>query len=203
MPKVRLELETDLSPLAAAFQAGEEHIARTRGEIKGLATDAKQAFGAATSESDKFEKEVKAGTDQLRKLGGASDGLAKVPNAFKSIKTQIRELTQEAIKLRAQGDIIGADKAIKHAGELKDNLRDVQDAIKSVSGNVRENLAGGFRAATQVGLQGFEGIIAAQSLMGQHNEEFEKQLLRLQALRSLSSIAREFGDIGDRVKEIN
>lgn len=202
MAKVRLELETDLSQITSAFEQGDNTISQARAEVKGFATDAKAAFGTATGEAAKFEDEVKQGTEQLKKFGGASNELPKVPAAFKSIRQQIKELTQEAIKLRSQGDIIGADKAIKHAGELKDQLRDVQDAIKSVSGNVRENLAGGFRAATQIGLQGFEGIIAAQSLLGEKNEEFEKQLLRLQAVRSLSNIAREFGDIGDRIKEI-
>lgn len=202
MAKVQLDIESDLGPVISVFGQAENLISQTRESVKGFGKDSQNAFKSAGDEAEQYAKDVQKGTKEIKEMDKATQGLVQSGNRIKEIKKEIKELTSQAFTLRQQGDLIGADKAIKEAGKLKDELKDINDIVKAVSGNARENLAGGFAKATQVAAMGFEGVVAAQGAVGVKNEDIEKQLLKLQSIQSLARIAGEFGDIGDRLSEI-
>lgn len=150
-------------------------------------------------ELKKLEEEKKRLEDDKKPLVPPQD---KAVNEIKKIRQEIKNLLSEAVRLQREGDLLGAEEAIKKAGELKDELGDLQSAVKAVSGNAKENLAGAFGQATELIAKGFEAVVAAQSLVGVENEDIQKQLLKLQAVQSITRLAGEFADLKDRLNEI-
>lgn len=202
MTKVKLELEADLAPMVNAFATGDALIDQSSASVKQFGRDASKAYTVAASESGKFNDEVKQGTEQVKGLGRATESVCKSTNKIKELRNEIKALTSQAIALKQQGDLTGSAKAIQEVGKLKDELKDIQDAISAVSGNVKENFAKAIGSATGLAAQGFEAATAASALFGVKNEEVEKTLLKLQSIQALSRIAAEFGDIGDKIDAI-
>lgn len=202
MAKAELTVKTDLTPLTTAFIEQDKIVQQTNKDVIEFGEESKKAYVKAWVEANKYNKELIQGNKELKNMDNATKSILTGAERLKELRKEMKNLTGEAIRLRQQGDLVGADKAIKKVGELKDELKDIQEAINSVAGNARENLAKGFGKATQVMAQGFEGVVAVQSLVGEENEDIHKQLLKLQAIQSISRIAAEFGDIGDRMKEI-
>lgn len=200
--KLKLDIESDLNQVLTPFMQTDAAIDKTSASAKEFGKISSSAFKTTTAEVDKFNKEIVEGGKEVDELGKKTKVIPAAANRLKELKKEIKDLTSQAIALKQSGDLVGAEKAAKQAGHLKDELKDVQDLVKSVSGNARENLAGAFGKATQVAAMGFEGVLSAQNLVGVKNEEFEKQLLKLQSIQSIARIAGEFGDVGDRLKEI-
>lgn len=202
MAKVRLEIITDSTALEAAMNDQENAVEQLQAETKELGKVTTTVFKKSAEEVKKLDTEMRKGTEQVRKAKEETDKFAKTGDKIKTLKQQIRELTNEAIKLRAKGDMIGAERAIKQAGDLKDQVNDVNEAVKRLTGNTAQNLAGAFGNTTQLAMTGYQGVLAVQGLVGVKNEEFTQTLVKLQSINALSQVASEFGDLGDRVDQI-
>lgn len=202
MAKINLEVDSDLSPVFSAFTQTYDLIEQSQNEVKQFGKDSATAYKAATSEVDKYGKEVVEGTKQTKELDKAVSSVGKAADKVKQLKQEVKALTSQSVELRSKGDILGADAALKAAGALKDEINDINAALKSVSGNTTENLGGALRETTSLAVTGFEAATAASALFGTQNEEVEKTLLKLNAVRSLANITQELGGIGDKLKEI-
>lgn len=199
---VKLQLETDLTPVNSAFAQAEKIISASDISVKEFGADAKAAYLKAWQEANKYSKELKGAGESVKNLEKGNKVIATSTNRIKELRQEIKRLASDAIKLQEQGDIIGANESIKKAGQLKDELNDINDAIKVVSGNAQENLSKAFGDATRLAASGFEGATAAANLLGVESKDVEKQILRLQSLQSLSRITEEFGALDDRMRQI-
>lgn len=200
MAKVKLEIESDLGQAFAAFGQADELIDQTRHNVTGFGKDSKAAFSVATNEVDKFSTEVKAGTKQVNDLSKSTDAVGKSANRIKEIRNEIKQLTSDALKA-GEGTKVFTDN-LRRAGELKDELGDIQAAVSAVAGNTTENLGKAFAETTSLAARGFEAATAASALFGEENKEVEKTLLKLQAVQSLANITKEFGGLKDKLTEI-
>lgn len=109
----------------------------------------------------------------------------QVSNSVKSIKTELRQATQDAIALsRKFGDTsVEAVEAQKKVANLKEEVSDFKQRVDALNPEAK------FRAFGQV-LQGvaggFAGLQGAIGLFGTENKELEKQLLKVQSALALS-----------------
>lgn len=202
MPEINLIINSDLSGINTAFAQGEALIDETSNAVNKFSGTVTKASKTATNETKQFNDELKKGKKNLENLDQGTKAIPQATNRLKELRNEVKALTSQAIILKQQGDITGSNEAIKSAGRLKDEIKDIQDAIKSVSGNIQENFTNAIGKATGLAAQGFEAATAASALFGEKNEDVEKSLLKLQAIQSLSRIASEFGDIKDRIREI-
>lgn len=102
-------------------------------------------------------------------------------NSVKGLKTELRELTKQLGTLE-QGSQAFAD-AAKRAGQLKEQIRGIADAIDDAD---PEKAFGPF-SRTVAGLAGgFSAAQGAMALFGSESEELEKTLVRVQGAMALS-----------------
>jgi hypothetical protein len=124
---------------------------------------------------------------------------AKVGDAIeatKSLKTQLKEATNEAQKLAAKYGETSTEaiNAAKKTAVLKEQLADFKGTVDALNpeakfkaiGQVAQGIAGGFAAA-----QG------AMALFGVESEEVEKQLLKVQGALALSEGLNTIMGLGD------
>ena len=202
MAKIKLEVESLVSDGLLGFDQLGESIEGLNGEVNAFKKDSKTAFGGAAKEVKVYDDAVKQGVKDTKSLEKGVVAVGKSANKLQELKRQVKEYISAAATAKSSGDILGFEKNIKKAGELRDEIKDIQSAVGALTGNVGENLAGAFGRATQIGANGFEAVISAQALFGEENKDVQKQLLKLQAISSLSRLAGEFADVGDRLSEI-
>lgn len=102
-------------------------------------------------------------------------------NSVKGLKTELRELTKQLGTLE-QGSQAFTD-AAKRAGQLKEQIRGISDAIDDAD---PEKAFGPF-SRTVAGLAGgFSAAQGAMALFGSESEELEKTLVRVQGAMALS-----------------
>lgn len=119
-------------------------------------------------------------------------------NSVKGLKTELRELTKQLGTLD-QGSQAFAD-AAKRAGQLKEQIRGIADAIDDAD---PEKAFGPF-SRTVAGLAGgFSAAQGAMALFGSESEELEKTLIRVQGamalsqgINSLLEFKNDFKDLG-------
>jgi hypothetical protein len=103
----------------------------------------------------------------------------------KSLRSQLREATQELAKLQNSAGASAAEiaKAAKRAAELRDRIGDAKDTIDAFNPDAK------FRAfsASITGVAGaFAGLQGALGLFGSESENVQKQLLKVQSALALS-----------------
>lgn len=119
-------------------------------------------------------------------------------NSVKGLKTELRELTKQLGTLE-QGSQAFND-AAKRAGQLKEQIRGIADAIDDAD---PEKAFGPF-SRTVAGLAGgFSAAQGAMALFGSESEELEKTLVRVQGamalsqgINSLLEFRNDFKDLG-------
>jgi hypothetical protein len=110
---------------------------------------------------------------------------SQTEKSVKSIKTELREATQEALNLsRKFGDSSKeAIQAQQKVANLKDEVGDFRDRVEALNPDAK------FKAFSQT-LQGvaggFAGLQGAVGLFGTESAELEKQLLKVQSALALS-----------------
>jgi uncharacterized protein (DUF3084 family) len=110
---------------------------------------------------------------------------SQTEKAVKSIKTELREATQEALNLsRKFGDTSKeAIEAQQKVANLRDEVGDFKDRVDALNPDAK------FKAFSQT-LQGvaggFAGLQGAVGLFGTESAELEKQLLKVQSALALS-----------------
>jgi hypothetical protein len=125
----------------------------------------------------------------------------------RTLRTQLREATQDFLKLQASGKATASEinQAAKRAAELKERISDAKDTIAAFNPEAK------FKAFGQV-IQGVAGAFAATqgalALVGVEGEEVQKTLLKVQGALALSEglntvlgLGDAFSNLSNRVKE--
>ena len=133
----------------------------------------------------------------VEKLSGTINQFAKSAN---SLKTELRQVTQEL-----QGLDPGSKRfqeLSQRAGELRDTIQDTNAVINATAGNVTENFGKALGSAVQIGVAGFQGLMAVQTLFGSENEELNKSIAKMTALLNLSQAISSLGGLKDSLTQI-
>jgi len=141
-------------------------------------------------------KEINSSTS-LENIANDAD---KADTATKSLKTQLREMTQELQGLEP-GTQRFNDLTIA-AGKLKDTIKDTNAVINATAGSGVENLSKGLAGIAGIGIAGFQGIASAQAIFGVESEKLQETLVKLQALAGLSDAVKSLGGLGDTITDI-
>lgn len=177
MAEIKIKINVDAAPLTELLKK----LDLVKGDIKDL--------GNATP----FEK-VEEGFD------GVSESIDGTTEATKTLKQQLREMTNEL-----QGLEPGTDRFKElsiEAGKLKDTISDTNAVIQATAGSGVENLAKGLAGVAGIGISGFQGIASAQALFGVESEKLQETLVKLQALAGLSDAVKSLGGLGDTLTTI-
>jgi hypothetical protein len=120
----------------------------------------------------------------------------------RSLRTQLREATQELIKLQQSGTATAAEiaKAGKRAGDLKEQLADARAQIDAFNPEAK------FKAFSAV-IQGVAGAFSAaqgaMALLGVEGEDVQKTLLKVQGALALSEGLNTILSLEDGFKNLN
>jgi len=135
---------------------------------------------------------------------GSVDGLnTKLGNTTKttqSLRTELRQVTQELQGLEPGSARF--QELTQRAGQLRDTIKDTNAVINATAGNVTENLARGLGTMTQIGIQGFQGIVAGAQILGFESENLQKTMVLLQSTMALTQTIEFFGGLGDKITEV-
>lgn len=106
-------------------------------------------------------------------------------NSVKSIKTELREATQDAVNLsRKFGEFSPqALEAAQRVANLKDEIGDFKQRVDALNPDAKFRA---FSSALQGVAGGFAGVQGAIGLFATENKELEKQLLKVQSALALS-----------------
>ena len=109
----------------------------------------------------------------------------QVEKSVKSIKTELREATQEALNLsRKFGDTSKeALQAQQKVANLKDEIGDFKDRVEALNPDAKFTA---FSQSLQGVAGGFAGLQGAIGLFGTESKDLEKQLLKVQSALALS-----------------
>lgn len=120
----------------------------------------------------------------------------------RSLRTQLREATQELIRLQESGTATASEiaKAGKRAGELKERLADARAQIDAFNPEAK------FKAFSAV-IQGVAGAFSAaqgaMALLGVEGEDVQKTLLKVQGALALSEGLNTILSLEDGFKNLN
>lgn len=121
-------------------------------------------------------------------------------NSSQSLRLELRKITQELQGLEPGSARF--QELSQRAGALRDQISDTSAVIGSLAGSSVERLGRALTTTTQIGIAGFQGIVAAQALLGTENEELNRTLVKLTALLNLSQALTTFGGLGDKITEL-
>jgi hypothetical protein len=112
-------------------------------------------------------------------------GNAKGAGSLKTVKQELRELTEQIARAKVAGQDYGEayDELVLKAGRLKDAIGDVGQEVKN-AGSDTSNLDGLISAASAVA-GGFAVAQGAVALFGDESEDLQKTLLRVNAVMSI------------------
>ena len=120
--------------------------------------------------------------------------------SFNNLKSELRSITQELQGLDAGSKRF--QELSQRAGELRDRIQDTNAVITATAGNVTENFGKALGNTVQIGVAGFQGLMAAQTLFGIENEDLQKTIAKMTALLNLSQALTTFGGLSDKLTEI-
>lgn len=140
---------------------------------------------------------IKIDTQGTEKI---SEGLDKAAASSKTLKQQLREMTNELQGLEP-GTQRFNDLSIA-AGQLRDQIADTNAVINATAGSVGENLGNALSGVAGIGIGAFQGIASAQALFGSESEELQKTLVKLQALAGLSEAVKSLGGLKDTMTNV-
>jgi YD repeat-containing protein len=136
-----------------------------------------------SAEWKELTEQIAAGEEILKMFGEEAN---KTVVKTKSLRAELRGLKEEIALRQVAGETSeDLDKLIQKAGELDDALKDVNQAVSQTGSDTR-NIEG-LVQILGTGVQAIAGMQAAQSLLGEENEEFNKVLAKMNALLVLSN----------------
>lgn len=195
-----IEIQNSLSKKTIAALENERRTLEGRGaterELKAIFDKLNKAKLEALRVSEKSrvesEKLAAAQDKQIQKLNTET-------NAVKSLKTQLREATQDQAKIAQQygetsREAIDAAKAV---AELKDQIAFNRDLVASFDPDQKFKALG---AATEIAGTSIQGVTAGMALFGETGEATEKVLLKVQAAMSFSQALQQLSGLGDQYK---
>lgn len=195
-----IEIQNSLSKKTIAALENERRTLEGRGaterELQAIFEKLNKAKLDALKVSEKSRVEVDklaaAQDKQIQKLNTET-------NAVKSLKTQLREATQDQAKMAQQygetsREAIDAAKAV---AELKDQIAFNRDLVASFDPDQKFKALG---AATEIAGTSIQGVTAGMALFGETGEATEKVLLKVQAAMSFSQALQQLSGLGDQYK---
>lgn len=134
--------------------------------------------------------------------GGNSvdQNINKTTESVKSLKQQFIDARKE-LMLMDETDP-GFLKKAAEAGQLKDQIGDMNAVINATAGSTTENLGNALTGVASIGIGAFQGIASAQALFGSESEDLQKILVKLQAAASMADAIKSFGQFGDTLTQI-
>ena len=139
----------------------------------------------------------KSAQDSVDKLSQSINGAG---GSAASLKAELRQVTNELQGLEPGSKRF--QELSTRAGELRDRIADTNAVITATAGNVTENFGRALGNAVQIGVAGFQGLMAAQTLFGVENEDLQKTIARMTALLNLSQAIETFGGLSDKLVEL-
>lgn len=120
----------------------------------------------------------------------------------RSLRTQLREATQELIKLQESGTATAAEiaKAGKRAGDLKERLSDARAQIDAFNPEAKFKA---FSAVVQGVAGAFSAAQGALALLGVEGEDVQKTLLKVQGALALSEGLNTILSLEDGFKNLS
>ena len=140
------------------------------------------------------EKQAQGSVDTLNK------SLQGTEKTTASLRAQLRQVTQELQGLEPGSARF--NELSQRAGQLRDTIQDTNAVINATAGNLTENLAKGLTSITQIGVQGFQGIMGAAAMFGVETENLQKTMVALQGAMALSQSLEFFGGLEDKITGI-
>lgn len=116
---------------------------------------------------------------------------------LKSFKTQIREATQDLLKMSATYGATSKEAvtAAKKVAELKDQMGFASDLVDKFNPDQKFKALG---AATNLAANALTGVVGGMALFGDQSEETEKALLKVQSAMAFSQAISGLSDMGDQ-----
>jgi len=139
-------------------------------------------------------KDAQGSVDKLSQSINNAGGTAA------SLKAQLRQVTNELNNLQPGSERF--DELSAKAGKLRDQIQDTNAVISATAGNVTENFGRALGNSVQIGVAGFQGLMAAQTLFGVENEDLQKTLAQMGALLNLTQAIETFGGLSDKLVQI-
>jgi len=139
----------------------------------------------------------KSAQDSVDKL---SKSINSAGTTAASLKAELRQVTVELQGLEPGSKRF--QELSTRAGQLRDRIADTNAVITATAGNVTENFGRALGNAVQIGVAGFQGLMAAQTLFGIENEDLQKTIARMTALLNLSQAIETFGGLSDKLVEL-
>jgi hypothetical protein len=112
-----------------------------------------------------------------------NDSVGKAAEATKNLKTQLRELQNDLQSGKLTGKAF--DEGIKKAGQMKDQIKDVNNRVNALATDGADVLLRGFTDMATGIAGGFAAAQGAMALFGSENEDLQKTLVKLQATTAL------------------
>jgi hypothetical protein len=180
-------------------ELGAELLKMQKSGQQGTAAFAKleQQFVEVTNEARKLDAELK---DVDKSVGDNFRNVGNYEGATKSLKLQLRELTQQLQNMDASDPRF--QQMAQQAGQLKDQIADTNAVVKATAGSGMENFAGSVAKAGQIGVAAFQGVQSSMMLLGVENENVLAGMAKLQALAGLGDALKTLGGLGDMLTEI-
>ena len=139
-------------------------------------------------------------TQAENSVNNLNKDLQNSSKSFNNLKSELRSITQELQGLDAGSKRF--QELSQRAGELRDRIQDTNAVITATAGNVTENFGKALGNTVQIGVAGFQGLMAAQTLFGIENEDLQKTIAKMTALLNLSQALTTFGGLSDKLTEI-
>lgn len=133
-----------------------------------------------------MDKEIKI------KIGAEDSGASKT---IGDLQKELKEANAEL--LRATKGTKEWNEAFKKVAQLKDEMRDLKEAIKTSASSLDA-----IQRSTQTFVGGMQALEGAMALVGSESEELTKTLVRLQALSNIADGIKSFDDFGKTMNSL-
>lgn len=144
--------------------------------------------------------EIKVDLNGGGEVDKLSNSVDKTSESIKSLRQQFIDARKELMAMDESDP--GFLKKAAEAGQLKDQISDMNAVIKATAGSTTENLGNALTGVASIGIGAFQGIASAQALLGTESEDLQKVLVKLQAAANMADAIRTFGQFGDTLTQI-
>lgn len=145
-------------------------------------------------------KEIGVLSDSTEKVTTAKQKDTKATkdndNAYKSMRTQVKEATQEMYRLQEQYGLTSKEaiEATKKVAGLKDQMADAKNIVEGFNPDRKFQ---GLATAVNAAAVAASGITSGMALFGAESAETEKALLKVQAAMAFSDAVGRITEMGD------
>jgi hypothetical protein len=164
--------------------------------VKNKQEELNKSFDEGTITQQEYTKATKANQQEMAGLVKEQTQVIKsttdLDSAQESLRKRMRDMTVQLQQMQVEGKGNTAEfwELAKAAGALKDDMGDATAAIKYFSSDTRR---------LDVAVSGLKGVAAAASIaegamsaLGIENEDFQKQLIKLQGLQTMMAGLKDF-----------